>query len=154
MIFYSPTKGKLDLKGVIKELLVFVNGRNNGRYKLIIGSDSSARGKTEFVTALIIHHVGHGGRYFWHKESESREMVLRERIYKEVSLSLELAQMLLEALPPEELRKNLEIHLDVGKNGPTREMIREVVGMVKGSGFNCKTKPNSYGASHIADKHV
>lgn len=36
----------------------------------------------------------------------------------------------------------------------TREMIREVVGMVSGNGFTAKTKPESYGAFVVADKHT
>jgi len=38
--------------------------------------------------------------------------------------------------------------------GPTREMIKEVVGMVNGNGFTAKTKPESYGAFVVADKHT
>ena len=33
-------------------------------------------------------------------------------------------------------------------------MIKEVVGMVTGSGYVAKTKPNAYAASYVADKHT
>jgi predicted RNase H-related nuclease YkuK (DUF458 family) len=33
-------------------------------------------------------------------------------------------------------------------------MIKEVVGMVNGSGFEAKTKPESWAASSVADKHA
>lgn len=155
MIFNSPTKGKLNLKRVIKELLCFVSEEPNRKYKLVIGTDSSGRGqRTDFVTALVVHRIGRGGRYFWKRIYDKKFATLRERVYKEVALSLELAQKLLKNFEPEELKQNLEIHVDVGQNGQTREMIKEVVGMVRGSGFNCKTKPESYGASSVADKHV
>jgi uncharacterized protein len=49
---------------------------------------------------------------------------------------------------------DLEIHIDVGPLGPTRDMIREVVGMVNGNGYVAKTKPDSWGASSVADKHT
>ena len=51
--------------------------------------------------------------------------------------------------------KNLpvEIHLDVGTNGDTRDIIKEVVGMVTGSGYAAVTKPDSYGATKVADRH-
>jgi hypothetical protein len=49
---------------------------------------------------------------------------------------------------------DFEIHIDVGPLGPTREMIKEVVGMVQGSGYTAKTKPDSWGASSVADKHT
>lgn len=150
MIFNSPSKGRLSLKGVISELLYFINKEKERKYKLIIGTDSNGRGKAEFVTAIIVHCVGRGGIYFWAKFKEAKKLVLRDRIYKEVTLSLEMAQKLIKKIPNE----NLEIHVDVGQHGETRAMIKEVVGMVVGSGFSCKTKPDSYGASHIADKHT
>jgi len=81
---------------------------------------------------------------------------LRDRIYTETLMSLELAQKIVP-----EIRKvitaakyDLEIHIDVGALGPTREMIKEVVGMVSGNGFVAKTKPESWGASSVADKHT
>ena len=71
-------------------------------------------------------------------------------------MSLDAAQKIVP-----EIRKHIsptkydfEIHIDVGPLGPTREMIREVVGMVNGNGFTAKTKPESWGASSVADKHA
>ncbi len=155
MIFNSPTKGKLSLKRVIQELLCFINEEPNRKYKIVIGTDSSGRGqKIDFVTALVVHRIGRGGRYFWKRIYHKKFPSLRERIYKEVALSLSLAQKLLQNFEPEQLRQDLEIHIDIGQNGQTREMIKEVVGMVRGSGFNVKTKPDSYAASTVADKHV
>ena len=46
------------------------------------------------------------------------------------------------------------IHGYFGERGDTREMIKEVVGMVTGNGFVAKTKPEAYGASYVADKHT
>ncbi len=50
-------------------------------------------------------------------------------------------------------RLPVEIHLDVGDIGDTKNIIREVVGMVTGSGYAAVTKPNAYGASKVADRH-
>jgi uncharacterized protein len=49
---------------------------------------------------------------------------------------------------------NLTIHVDVGPNGETKQMLQEIVGMIKGNGFSVKTKPDSYGASSVADRHT
>jgi predicted RNase H-related nuclease YkuK (DUF458 family) len=49
---------------------------------------------------------------------------------------------------------DIEIHLDVGEQGKTKEIVREVVGMVTGSGFDARIKPESYGASSVADKYT
>jgi len=48
----------------------------------------------------------------------------------------------------------LEIHIDVGDRGEPRDMIKEVVGMVTGSGDQARIKPDSFGASNVADKHT
>jgi len=71
-------------------------------------------------------------------------------------MSLDTAQefvpLLRRAVSP--AKYDLEIHIDVGSLGPTRDMIKEVVGMVTGNGFVAKTKPEAWGASTVADKHT
>jgi predicted RNase H-related nuclease YkuK (DUF458 family) len=49
---------------------------------------------------------------------------------------------------------DIQIHVDIGKNGETRELINEVTGMIRNNGFDVKIKPESYGASKIADRHI
>lgn len=160
--FNSPTKGRLSLEGVVKEITGFVAEDRNAFYKLIIGSDSQERRtngvKTvDFVTAVVVHRLGKGGKYFWQKKQNNKIATLRDKIYQETLYSLQTARLLvpqlkdaLTGLAP----YNLEIHIDVGEVGPTREMIKEVVGMVTGSGFVAKTKPEAYGAYVVADKHT
>ncbi|OGM55929.1 hypothetical protein A3E46_00950 [Candidatus Woesebacteria bacterium RIFCSPHIGHO2_12_FULL_46_16] len=160
--FISPTKGELGVSQVISEIEDFVNEEPRSFYRLVIGSDSQTKainGKAEinFVTAIVVHRRGRGARYFWKKEKRYVKVpVLRDKIYTETTMSLEIAE---EFVP--EIRKrispakyDLEIHIDVGPLGPTREMIREVVGMVNGNGYVAKTKPESWGASSVADKHT
>jgi uncharacterized protein len=159
--FWSPTCGALSLDGVIGEIKEFINEDTEASYRVIIGSDSQAKringeAEIDFVSAIVAHRQGRGGRYFWHKTRQRKKYVLRDKIYTETWLSLQLAEKLVpelrRAIPAG--RYDLEIHIDVGPIGPTREMIKEVVGMVTGSGYTAKTKPESYGASSIADKHT
>lgn len=159
--FHSPTKGELGLRKLVDEISAFISDEPNKAYRLVIGSDSQAKkingvAEIDFVTAVIIHRKGSGGRYFWRKERQTKKYVLREKIYTETLMSLELAQKLVPALrraiPAS--KYDLEIHIDVGPLGPTRDMIKEVVGMVTGSGYKAKTKPESYGAFVVADKHT
>jgi len=49
---------------------------------------------------------------------------------------------------------DFEIHVDVGENGETRSMIQELVGAIRANNFEVKTKPESYAASKVADRHV
>ncbi len=160
--FISPTKGRLNSGETIKEIVKFFGEDPTVSYNLVIGTDSKVRRengvqKVDFVTAIVIHRKGKGARYFWLKSKKDKVYSLRDKIYIETLLSLELAQKLVPILK-EELAGfapyDLEIHIDVGEAGPTREMIKEVVGLVTGNGFTAKTKPESYGAFVVADKHT
>jgi len=159
-IFRSPTKGRMQLNKVIEDISAFISQNSQDKYKLIVGTDSDGDKKADFVTAVIVYRVGRGGRYFWKKTNGNKIYhTLRDRIYKEVTLSLETAQDLLAQLKTAlvanpESNYDFQIHIDVGQNGPTRDMIKEVVGMVRGNGFKAKIKPESYAASTIADKYA
>jgi len=159
-IFCSPTQGRMKLTKIIKEISDFINQDSQDEYKLIVGTDSNGGKKTDFVTAIIVYRVGRGGRYFWKKTNGGKVYhTLRDRIHQEVTLSLGTAQDLIGKLGVSlknisELNYDFQIHIDVGRKGPTREMIKEVVGMVRGNGFKAKIKPESYAASSVADKYV
>jgi len=146
-------------------------------------SEERERG-AEFVCVVAIHRIGKGGRYFWFKINDGRKLDLRTRIYQEAVISLALAGGLLEKeleihgvgvdmnKSVNEVFKSLgnniendsekeiiftnelEIHVDIGTIGPTKEMIKEIVGMIKGSGFFVKIKPDSFAASSLADKQL
>lgn len=159
--FLSPSKGKITIEQMVNELVEFMKDEPDYFYRLVIGTDSKTgkldpREPTSFVTAVVIHRKDKGGRYFWQKRRVEKIGTLRDKIYTETLLSIQLA----EKLVPEFTKRlngqryKLEIHIDVGDVGPTREMIKEVVGMVTGNGFTAKTKPESYGAFVIADKHT
>jgi predicted RNase H-related nuclease YkuK (DUF458 family) len=159
--YYSPSQGELSVNSVISEIGKFVDEDPGSFYSLVIGTDSQTRkinGSVEidFVTAIVIYRKGRGGRYFWKKEKQFKPPILRDKIYTETLMSLDVAQKIVpnirKVISP--AKYDLEIHIDVGPLGPTREMIREVVGMVSGNGFIAKTKPDSWGASSVADKHT
>jgi len=158
--FNNPSAGEMDTQGVSREVENFIREKK-GDYQLIIGSDSrtkSYQGKPglDLVTAVVIHRKGRGGRYFWARKRIARFYPLKEKIYQETLASLELADkfipLLKNCLNGEFER--LEIHIDVGGNGPTKVMIKELVGMVVGNGFVAKTKPESFGASVVADRYT
>lgn len=159
-IFRSPSKGQIKLAKVAQEISNYINEDSQSRYRLIVGTDSNGSKKTDFITAVIVYRIGRGGRYFWRKTNGGKVYhTLRDRIYQEVALSLKTAQEMLGELEPlvksnSEPNYDFQIHIDVGQKGPTREMIKEVVGMVRGNGFKAKIKPESYAASTIADKYT
>ena len=52
----------------------------------------------------------------------------------------------------EKLNLNFHIHCDIGHNGKTRELIKEITNWVESYGYDCLIKPESYTASGIANK--
>ncbi len=155
--FKSPTHGPLDFDRVLERLLEYVGIEPGLEYELIIGTDSmpGANSAAEFVSAIVVHRKNRGGIYFWSKRHETKLHTLRDRIFQEALFSLRLAEQLIERLKQKEvLDFNLTIHVDVGPNGETKKLVQEVVGMIKGNGFAVKTKPDSYGASSVADRHT
>jgi predicted RNase H-related nuclease YkuK (DUF458 family) len=155
--FHSPTFGSLTFNSVREKILEFMADSPDHKYHLVVGTDSQPKNGqgTDFVTAIVIHRIGIGGIYFWKRVIEEKKLVLRYRIYQEATLSLETAEKLLELCRNDGITKyDVEIHVDIGKFGKTREMITEIVGMVRSMGYTVKTKPESYGATKVADKHT
>lgn len=155
--YFSPTMGKLTFSHLRKNILSFMAKDPDSRYQIIVGSDSQPKNGSgvDFITAIIVHRKGHGGIYFWRRYFDGKMMVLRTRIYQEATLSLLAAEEFISVFKADGITKyDIEIHVDIGNAGKTREMIAEVVGMIRGSGFIVKTKPEAYGASKVADRHT
>lgn len=154
-LFHSPTKGPLSYDRLISDLLDYVAEEPQAQYKLIVGTDSHTRTDLCFVTAIIVHRLGKGARYYYRRRHQAKIRSLRQKIFYETATSLTLAEKLAESLAEAGAKAlNIEIHLDVGESGETKDLIRDVVGMVAGSGFHAEIKPNSYGASKVADRYT
>ncbi|MBO8138147.1 MAG: ribonuclease H-like YkuK family protein [Desulfotomaculum sp.] len=154
MYFVSPTKGKLSFEEMMEDIIKYIKGLPNSSYKIIIGSDSQVKKETVYITAVIVHRLGKGAKYYYRKRTERKVKSLRQKIFFETSLSLEVGGLVTRYLSQiGHIDEQVEIHIDVGKQGETKELIKEVVGMVTGSGFQAKIKPEAYGASSVADKH-
>ncbi len=155
--FISPTYGQLNFSEVVGSITNYIEAQPEFKYKVIVGSDSEVEndGHVDYVTAVAVHRVGAGGVYYWQKNVGEKCFTLRERIYNEALMSLDFAKKLLSAFQVQGiLELGLEIHVDVGTKGETRLIINEIVGMVRSSGFLIKTKPDSFGASKVADRHT
>jgi predicted RNase H-related nuclease YkuK (DUF458 family) len=159
-MFVSPTLGLLDINRVAEEIIKFIEQEPDRFYRLVIGTDSEGRIKeADFVSAIVIHCVGSGGRYFWRRSHSEKRLTLRERMYQEAMNSIELCQEFLEVFKTKLKGKmpkkfEIELHIDIGENGETRSMIKEIVGMVRAYGLSVRTKPESYAASSVADRHT
>ncbi len=162
--FNNSSGNSLTILDVVSQIKAFLEEDQSCSYKLTIGTDSEIKNEAKkgkhlnLITAIVIYRKGYGGKYFWTKKQIKPSNTLREKIYNEVLLSIDTAKHLVPELKTKlngmSSKYDLEIHIDVGEKGETRNMIKEVVGMVAGNGFTAKTKPDSYAASCVADKHV
>lgn len=164
--FYSPTKGNLNINRVVNEMIDFIQAKPDNFYDVIVGCDSSSGINPSFPVAIVILRKGEGGRFFLKKVNYSSKEnkkfhSWKVRILQEVLLSCELALCLKEKLEKKirGLSSSLDyqfryIHADIGENGQTRDMIKEVVGLIRGNGFEPQIKPRSYVATSVADRYT
>ena len=156
-MFQSPTYGGLELVQIREKILEFLAAEPERKYRLVVGTDSQPHNGSgvDFVTAIVVHRVGVGGIYFWKRIVNKKIYVLRQRMYEEATMSLEMAETVVALLHQDGVTKyDVEIHVDIGKFGDTREMIQEIVGMIRGSGYTVKRKPESYAARKGADRYT
>ena len=161
--FFSPSKGNLDLKEVIKEIFGYMQGAPEYQYEVVVGCDSPSSDKPFFPIAIVVLRTGAGGRFFLKKMHYEDNFLKKfafwkNRILQEVYLSCELALSLREVLEKENklgLKYEFQyIHADVGEKGKTKEMVKEVVGFIKSNGFEARIKPQSFAATVVADRYT
>ena len=160
--FFNSSLGvKLTMQEAVDEVIRFMQDEPRYIYSITLGTDSLclANDTVDFVTAFVVHRVGNGGRYFWRRAKLGKFHTLRDRIIQEVLISIDFGKLFLEALQERAKQEQLpewsfELHADIGENGPTKAMLQEVTGMIRAYNFEVRTKPYSYAATTIADKHV
>lgn len=143
---------------VCRAIIDFMKEDKDSEYSITLGTDSekASDNTADFVTAIVVHRIGRGARYFWKRiRGDEKFHTLRTRITKEVMTSLEVAQGFLKEMEGMDAPKySFAIHLDIGENGATRTLIKELVGVIRAYNFDVKTKPDSYAATNVADRHV
>jgi len=160
--FYNPSRGNLSFEETIKEILNWLQEHPKESYEIVVGCDSPSSEEPFFPLAIVVLRKGQGGRFFLKKMRYRKKFGnWKNRILQEVLLSCELALKLREVMKekiklfPSELKYEFKyIHADVGVNGATKDMIKEVIGIIQGNGFEAKIKPDSYVASSVADRYT
>lgn len=158
--FYNPTVGNLTFEGVVDEVINYFLSSPKSNFEIVVGCDSSSEDYPYFPVVLVVRKIGEGGRFFLYKMYYSKKFYnFHQRILQEVYLSCELALKFREEILKRIKKNNLKInyqfqyiHADVNENGQTRDMVKEVIGLIRSNGFEAKIKPESFAASSIADK--
>jgi len=156
VVFRSPTFGALSFDGVLERIIFFIRAHPGDSYKVIVGTDSASADPTTLVSAITVWRIGKGGIFFWTESQKKTYKTLRDRIIAEavasIMLGQELRSRLRDSLGSEFFWDGNEIHADVGKNGPTKDIAESIAGMIKGYDFEPVIKPYSFGAFAVADR--
>lgn len=122
-----------------------------------IGTDAQKSSKRmEFVTVACVLNPGKGGRVFYTRRFDRKEMSLFEKLSTETWLSLDLAIRMNEAFGLTAERRQIWVHVDANPDErfDSSDYVKQLAGMVAGSGFPVLVKPNAWCASHVADYAV
>ncbi len=164
--FFNPTRGNLTVEEVMEEMIKYMAEKPERSYDIIVGCDSSSGNEPHFPVVVAILRMGEGGRFFLKKVKytsnfNKRFVNWKNRVLQEVLLSCDLALFLRENFKKkiQKLRNKdfcyqfRYIHADIGENGQTKDMIKELTGLIRGNGFEPKIKPEAYVASIVADRY-
>ena len=151
MKFKSPTYGTLEKEQVFNYLKKSIL-QEKGNYKVIVGTDSQNTYKTKMVVVICLINEGHGGVFFYHIDLLPKIKNLNTKIFTETEKSLEIARELNEYFHEEGIRADVEINVDIGREGKTKDLIQSILGWITAEGFVAKIKDESYVASTIADR--
>lgn len=160
--FYNPTRGKLTLEETIEEIIKYMSDKPDRFYDIVVGCDSSSGEEPHFPVAVVILRTGEGGRFFLKNifYNNRKFYNYKTRILEEVYLSCEMAILLRDLLEKKIKERAAQpnyqfcyIHADVGEQGKTKDMIKEVTGLIIGNGFEPCIKPESFAASNVADRY-
>lgn len=136
----------------VGDVVEFVREHARSGQVVHLGTDSLQRARqTRFVTVVAILTPGRGGRAIWAQATSPRIASLRERLLREVWLSVELGLRLDPVVPGP-----LHVHIDANpvERHKSSAYVQELVGLVVSQGFRAVIKPESWAASRAADRLV
>lgn len=163
-MFRSRTYGDLKIEQIPNCILDYYNRMRklwpSSEISITIGTDSQNYSDTKVVSVVAVVCKGHGGIFFYRIERIDKIKDVKLKLHMETNSSLQIADKLLDIIQNDKkyeqmfLDTTYAIHIDAGnsKNGKTYGLIPELIGWVKGSGYDYEIKPDSYTASSIADK--
>lgn len=156
----SITYGEVDMPRIVEIIENYVSKCPESEYQVIVGTDSQNFDHTKIVLVIAVLQVSKGGIFFYEISHINKISNIKQKLYTETQMSLDCATRLMDAFEKRYEETGFDytklgfcIHVDAGMNGPTREVIPEIVGWVKSCGYDVHVKPESFVASTIADRY-
>ncbi len=149
----SITYGEVDFNKMIKLIEKYIHSESEFEYRVSIGTDSQNFDLTKVVIVAAVHRIGKGGIFFYEIKRIKKITNIRQKIFYETNLSLNLALKVSERFKKDNFDYKLSIHVDAGEAGNSSKVIPEITAWINSLGFDCKTKPYSYAASCIANRY-
>lgn len=140
------SNSRVDIESYVKEYF-----ESNPDAQIMIGCDSQNRNsETVYGIVLVLYREGKGGHVLYkrNKVPKIRERWLR--LWKEVELSVELANYLVSRGLPK--ARWIDVDLNPDPRYKSNDVIRAAVGLVESMGYSVRVKPNSLAATYAADK--
>jgi predicted RNase H-related nuclease YkuK (DUF458 family) len=123
----------------------------NPNTQIIIGCDSKNRDQeTIYGTVIVLYKEKRGGHVLYSKERFPRIRDRWSRLWKEVEISVNLANELIHHGLPRAAFIDLDLNPD--PKYKSNDVFRAAVGLVESMGYTARTKPYSLCASYAADK--
>ncbi|EGW36330.1 ribonuclease H-like YkuK family protein [Desulfosporosinus sp. OT] len=153
---HSLTYGEVSFTEMVSIIKAYTAQDPTMEYVIAVGTDSQNFSYTKVPVTVGIHKiknkVGQGGIYFFEIKKIKKINNIRQKIFYETNLSIELALKLSTIFEESNILHEIEVHADVGYNGPTSQYVAEIKGWVRACGFQCVIKPDSYMASSVANR--
>lgn len=143
-VWKTLSGAEVDISEKIKKFSV-------NKYNVHVGSDSCLCGeKFRLITTICFREPGKGVIVFWRAKKPNSPESLYKRLQMEVLDSIDTASKV-QQLSGREITVHVDINPD--EKYDSNRFYDEMVGMVKGCGFKCITKPDAF-ASAIADMYT
>ncbi len=165
--FKSQTYGICTLDEMMGHIAAKMESDPKAGYLLAIGTDSqNHKHKTRYANIVMLHVLGRGGIFFYHIHDSERLGVVPHRMLEEAHQSIDIAKEILGwfdktfdngTFDLTSHNISLEIHCDIGPNGPSSQVINNALGWIEsefGETVTGVIKPVSAAASFLADRYV
>jgi predicted RNase H-related nuclease YkuK (DUF458 family) len=136
---------EIDVIKYVEEFLA-----KNPNSDLLIGCDSHNTGRlTHYATVIVLHESCKGGHVLYDRRSFPRIYDKFTRLFREVELSVDIAELLKEA--GVQKPKYIDIDLNPDPKFQSNTVLRAALGFVTSMGYTPRCKPDGVIASRVAD---